>query len=257
MHYQIKEENGFRYYEAGKGQTLLILHGLFGALSNFQRVIDTFSHKMQVSIPLLPLFTLPVPDTTVKGLEEHIEAFIEYRKYDNIVLLGNSIGGHIAQMYALKDQVRVKAMVLTGSSGLFENSLGESYPHKGNYEFVKEKTEYTFYNPQTATKELVDEVYEIVNNREKVLRVVSLAKSALRHNLREYLSEIKIPVLLVWGKNDNITPAFVGEEFQKLLPNAELHLIDECGHAAMMEKPEEFNAILGNFLNGLNVSSAP
>jgi pimeloyl-ACP methyl ester carboxylesterase len=165
------------------------------------------------------------------------------------------LGGHITLLYSIEDanQSKIKAIVLTGSSGLFENSLGDSYPRKGDYEFVKEKTEFTFYNPETATKELVDEVYEIVNNREKVLRVVSLAKSALRHNLREELVKLQMPVLLVWGKNDNITPAFVGEEFKKHVPHAELHIIDECGHAAMMEKPEAFNDILHNFLTRLNV----
>lgn len=254
MEYEIKEENGFKYYEAGEGPVLLLLHGLFGALSNFQQVIDKFSPYMKVSIPLLPLFTLPVADTTVIGLKDYIDRFIEYKGYKDFVLLGNSLGGHITLLYAIEgaNQSKIKAIVLTGSSGLFENSLGDSYPRKGDYEFVKEKTEYTFYNPQTATKELVDEVYEIVNNREKVLRVVSLAKSALRHNMREELVKLGMPVLLVWGKNDNITPAFVGEEFKKHVPHAELHIIDECGHAAMMEKPEEFNNILHNFLTRLD-----
>jgi pimeloyl-ACP methyl ester carboxylesterase len=255
MEYEIKEENGFKYYEAGEGPVLLLLHGLFGALSNFQQVIDKFSPHMKVSIPILPLFTLPVQETTVIGLKDYIDRFIEYKGYKDFVLLGNSLGGHITLLYSIEDanQSKIKAIVLTGSSGLFENSLGDSYPRKGDYEFVKEKTEFTFYNPETATKELVDEVYEIVNNREKVLRVVSLAKSALRHNMREELVKLQMPVLLVWGKNDNITPAFVGEEFKKHVPHAELHIIDECGHAAMMEKPEAFNDILHNFLTRLNV----
>jgi 2-hydroxy-6-oxonona-2,4-dienedioate hydrolase len=90
-----------------------------------------------------------------------------------------------------------------------------------------------------------------------VLRIVSLAKSALRHNLREFLSAIKTPTLLVWGSNDNITPTFVGEEFHKLMPDSSLHFIEQCGHAAMMEKPEEFNLILDNFLQqtGVTVSA--
>jgi 2-hydroxy-6-oxonona-2,4-dienedioate hydrolase len=258
MDYQIKEENGFKYYEAGNGPVLLLLHGLFGALSNFQDVIDRFSKNMTVSIPILPLFGLPLEDTTVLGLEDYVTRFIEHKNYNDFIMLGNSLGGHIALLYAIESEnkEKIKAIVLTGSSGLFENSLGDSYPRKGDYEYVKEKTEYTFYKPETATKELVDEVYEIVNNREKVLRIVSLAKSALRHNMREDLEKLTMPVLLVWGKNDNITPAFVGEEFKKHVPHAELFLIDECGHAAMMEKPDEFNAILDNFLNKLNVVSA-
>jgi 2-hydroxy-6-oxonona-2,4-dienedioate hydrolase len=256
LEYEIKEENGFSYYEAGEGPVLLLLHGLFGALSNFQFVIDHFSKTMKVSIPILPLYTMPIPETTVMGLKEYIERYIAYKGYKNVILLGNSLGGHVALLYAMEHQANIKAMVLTGSSGLFENSLGDSYPRKSDYDFVKDKTEFTFYDPKTATKELVDEVYEIVNNREKVVRIVSLAKSALRHNLREFLPNITVPALLVWGKNDNITPAFVGEEFEKLMPDSELHLIDECGHAAMMEKPEAFNVILDNYLKQINVIPA-
>lgn len=257
MQYDIKEEGGFRYYETGEGPVLLLLHGLFGALSNFHHVINYFSTQMQVTIPILPLYTLPVEQTTVIGLKQYLERFIEFKQYKDIILLGNSLGGHIALLYALDHQDNIKAIVLTGSSGLFENSLGDSYPRKSDYDFVKDKTEYTFYDPKTATKELVDEVYEIVNNREKVLRIVSLAKSALRHNLREHLPHIKTPTLLVWGNNDNITPAFVGEEFHRLLPNSSLFLIDKCGHAAMMEQPAQFNRILHNFLLelGVNISA--
>lgn len=99
-----------------------------------------------------------------------------------------------------------------------------------------------------ATDELVDEVFEITNNRLKVIKIIALAKSAIRNNLGEELNRISIPVLLIWGKNDNVTPPFVAEEFKKLLPNSELHFIDHCGHAPMMEVPEEFNKILLNFL---------
>jgi pimeloyl-ACP methyl ester carboxylesterase len=142
-------------------------------------------------------------------------------------------------------------MTLTGSSGLFESSLGDTYPRKSDYEYVKKKAEGTFYNPAMASKELVDEVFEIVNNRHKAIRMVVMAKSALRHNLRDEITAIQQPVCLIWGKNDTITPPFVGEEFEKLLPNAELNLLDECGHAPMMEQPKVFNSILEQFLTKL------
>lgn len=247
----IREENGFRYAEAGRGDVLLLLHGLFGALSNFREVIDFFSKKMKVSIPLLPLYNLPAEQTTVEGLVKHVQDFISYKKYKPPVLLGNSLGGHIALLYTLKQPHKVRAIVLTGSSGLFENSLGDSYPRKSNYDFVRQKTAYTFYDPTIATKELVDEVYQIVNNRDKALRILYLAKSALRNNLREHLRKINVPVMLIWGKNDRITPPFVAEEFNALLPRADLKLIDKCGHAAMMERSAEFNLILDQFLSKL------
>ena len=254
MKFQITEEGEFRYYESGNGDTvLLLLHGLFGALSNFREVIENFSEKMKVCIPLLPLYTLPLKETTVEGLVAYTTRFIEFKKYKSLILLGNSLGGHIALLYALEnqDQNKVKSIVLTGSSGLFENTLGDTYPRKSDYDFVRQKTADTFYDPQIATKELVDEVFEIVNNREKALRILNLAKSALRNNLRERLQNIQVPVLLIWGKDDKITPPFVADEFNKLLPNSQLHYIEKCGHAAMMEQSEKFNLLLEHFLSKL------
>ena len=66
------------------------------------------------------------------------------------------------------------------------------------------------------------------------------------------MKEIKVPTLLIWGNNDTITPPFVAKEFNKLIPNSELHFIDLCGHAPMMERPDEFNEILNGFLTKQN-----
>jgi 2-hydroxy-6-oxonona-2,4-dienedioate hydrolase len=246
--YTIKEEGGFRYHESGEGEVLLLLHGLFGALSNFQFLINHFSASYKVCIPILPLFDLPKETTSVGGLLKHVEDFIEYKGYDRVILIGNSLGGHIAQLYALEHPLKTKALVLTASSGLFEESLGNTYPRKGDYEFIRERTAKTFYNPAMATKELVDEVFDIVNNREKALSVLYIAKSAMRHNLREEVVNLKMPVLLIWGGTDHITPPFVGEEYKQLIPQAELHILENCGHAPMMEEPERFNELLAQFL---------
>lgn len=248
MAYPVVQEGEFKYCEQGNGEPVVLLHGLFGALSNFNELIAHFSNQYKILIPLLPLYSLEVADTTISGMLGYIERFVNYKGLGKIHLIGNSLGGHIAQMYALANSGKVATITLTGSSGLFENSLGDTYPRKGDYEYVKKKTEATFYNPEMAGKELVDEVYEIVNNREKAIRMVVMAKSALRHNLREEVPKITQPACLIWGVNDNITPAFVGEEFHRLLPNSELHLIDKCGHAPMMEHPETFNRLLENFL---------
>jgi pimeloyl-ACP methyl ester carboxylesterase len=203
-------------------------------------------------VPILPLFDLDILHTTVSGLEKHIAAFIEHKNYTNIHLLGNSLGGHVALVYILKHPERVKSLTLTGSSGLFENAMGDSYPKRGDYEYIKNKTAQTFYDPAVATPELVDEVFEITKNRIKVIKIIALAKSAIRHNLGEELNQIQQPTLLIWGKNDIVTPPFVAEEFKKLIPNSQLHFIDKCGHAPMMEVPVEFNSILEKFLGSLS-----
>ena len=252
MEYEIIKDGKFNYLEVGQGETLMLCHGLFGALSNFSDLIEKFRHTHKVVVPILPLFDLDILHTTVSGLEKHIASFIEHKNYTNIHLLGNSLGGHVALVYILKHPERVKSLTLTGSSGLFENAMGDSYPKRGDYEYIKNKTAQTFYDPAVATPELVDEVFEITKNRLKVIKIISLAKSAIRHNLGEELNQIQQPTLLIWGKNDIVTPPFVAEEFKKLIPNSQLHFIDKCGHAPMMEVPVEFNSILEKFLGSLS-----
>jgi len=252
MPYEVKNKDKFKFVEEGEGEPLVLLHGLFGALSNFETLIEYFRQHYKVIVPILPLFELDILHSTVGGIAKFVHRFLESRDLKDVHLLGNSLGGHVALIHVLKHPERIKSLTLTGSSGLFENGMGDSYPKRGDYEYIKNKTELTFYDPKTATKELVDEVYGIINNRIKAIKIISLAKSAIRNNLGEELNQIKQPTLLIWGNNDNITPPFVAREFNKLIPNSELQFIDKCGHAPMMEVPDEFNIILHKFLKKLN-----
>jgi len=249
MEYEIHKEGKFDFVEVGTGEPLMLLHGLFGALSNFSDLIEHFKHTHKVIIPILPLYDLDLLHTTVKGLAKHVQQFIDHKGYDQVHLLGNSLGGHVGLVYILSHPEKIKTLILTGSSGLFENAMGDSYPKRGDYEYIRAKTAETFYDPAVATKELVDEVFEITNSRIKVIKIIALAKSAIRNNLGEELGQIKVPTLLIWGKNDKVTPPFVAEDFHKLIPNSELAFIDQCGHAPMMEVPLAFNQILEKFLH--------
>lgn len=248
MDVKIIEEGGFSYIEGGEGEPIVVLHGLFGALSNFKGVFEYFTKKFKVIIPIMPLYTMPIIDTNVKNLARFLADFMDYKKIPKAHLLGNSLGGHVALVYAAKHLDRVKSMVLTGSSGLYENTLGGSFPKRGNYDYVKEKVAVTFYDPKHATKDLVDECFDIVNDKGKTVRIISLAKSAIRHNMANELPKMNIPTCLIWGKNDTITPPDVAEEFQELMPDADLFWIDKCGHAPMMEHPEQFNKALHDWM---------
>ncbi|MCB0644411.1 MAG: alpha/beta hydrolase [Phaeodactylibacter sp.] len=249
MNYKVQTEGQFKYIETKGGEdNLMLLHGLFGALSNFEGILEHFGERYNVIIPLLPIFELPIRKVSLSGLVDHVEEFVKFKGYSNLHVLGNSLGGHISLLYVLANQPNTSSVILTGSSGLFENAMGSTFPKRGNYEFIKKKTEETFYDPNVASKELVDEVFDIVNDRNKAIRVIATAKSAIRHNLGEKLDEVHIPALLIWGANDTITPPAVGEEFHKVIKDSKLFFIDQCGHAPMMEHPAQFNQYLEDFL---------
>jgi pimeloyl-ACP methyl ester carboxylesterase len=248
MSFVVKQEAEYKYIDEGKGETLLLLHGLFGALSNWESVINEFSVKYRVVIPVMPIYEMPIKTASLEGLVSFIEKFVAYKSLQNVTLLGNSLGGHVALIYTLTNKHNVKRLVLTGSSGLFENSMGGSFPKRGSYDYIKERVAYTFYDPATASKDLVDEVFDITKDIPKCMRIVAIAKSAQRHNMAKEIPKIDLPTLLVWGLNDTITPPMVGHEFNKLIPGSVLRFIDNCGHAPMMEHPEKFNKLLSAFM---------
>jgi pimeloyl-ACP methyl ester carboxylesterase len=228
---------------------LVLLHGLFGTASNFDELIKYFTSKRRIVMPILPIFEMSIRKVSLSGLLEYVKDFLDMMEFSKIHLLGNSLGGHLAIIYSLEYMDTVKSLVLTGSSGLYESAFGTGFPRRADYDYIKKKVELTFFNPDIATKEMVDEVFEIVNDRMKGIRVIKTAKSAIRHNVENRLAELTMPCLLVWGKQDTITPAFVGEKFHELIANSQLEMLDNCGHAPMLELPEKFNMVLDDFLS--------
>ena len=249
MNNTLIKEGEFEYYEQGEGTPIIVLHGLMGGLSNFKDLFAHFPAKgYRIIIPQLPLFKLPILKTNVKSLSKYLYNFLAHKNITKAVLLGNSLGGHIALYFTKYNPEKVLGLVLTGSSGLYEKSMGSTFPKRGNKTYITEKVQDVFYDPAIATDEIIDEVFETVGDNNKVIRVLYLAKSAIRHNMKKDIPNITVPVDLIWGKNDNVTPPEVATEFHELLPNSELHWIDKCGHAPMMERPKIFNKLVEEWL---------
>ena len=237
------------YIDRGSGEIIILLHGLFGALSNWKSVVDTFSNKYRVIIPRIPLTEVNVKEANLESLTKSVSNFIEKFKLKNFTLIGNSLGGHIGLIYTIQNPAKVKRLVLTGSSGLYENSFGGSFPKRGDYNYINERVNHTFYNPYILTKKYVDNIFETLNNNEKCLNIITIARSAQRNNLAKKLYKIKCPTFLIWGLNDTITPPSVAHQFNKMIPKSKLKFIDRCCHAPMMERPKKFNSILKSFLD--------
>lgn len=249
MNYGLKKEGKFTYSEIGEGRPIIILHGLMGGLSNFDGVIKAFSQNgYKLVLPQLPIYSQSLLNTNVKSFSKFLKEFIAFKNYKDVILLGNSLGGHIGLYYTKHFAERVSGLVITGSSGLYESAMGSGYTKRSDYNVIKAKAEEVFYDPAVATKEIVDDVFATVNDRDKLVKILAIAKSAIRHNMAKDLPKMATPTCIIWGKNDIVTPPNVAEEFHSLLPNSELYWIDKCGHAPMMEYPERFNEILIEWL---------
>ena len=234
--------------DKGKGKVILLVHGLFGALSNWKTVINELSKNYRVIVPRLPITEVDPSKASISGLSEFVRNFISSKKLKNISIIGNSLGGHLALDYVIHSQRNVNNLILTGSSGLFENSFGGSFPKRGDYNYINERVNYTFYNPEILSKKYIKEVYDTLNDNDKCLNIIKLARSAQRNNMSELLYKIKSPTLLVWGLNDTITPPSVAHEFNRLIKNSKIKFIDSCCHAPMMEHPKLFNRYIIDFL---------
>ena len=232
---------------AGVGPELLLLHGLLGAVSNWEKVLPGLA---KISKPIafqLPILTAPRPDVKIKALSLYTEAFIRDRNLGPVAVCGNSLGGHVALRLCLAHPELVDCLILTGSSGLYEHTV-EALPVRPDREFIHGHMSQVVYNQELVTKEAIDEIYGIISNKLNLVNLVHAAKSAKRDNLFDLLPQIKVPTLLLWGENDTITPMDVAETFNKRIPGSKLVSIKECGHAPMLEHPEWFTAQIEKFL---------
>ncbi len=245
MIFKTKKERKYTFIEAGNGHPLVLLHGLMGGLSNFNTMVNFFSTRgYRVFVPQLPIYDLPVLNTNLTSIAKFVAKFIDENIKEPVTIVGNSMGGHVGLILTIARPDLVKNLVLTGSSGLYERTFGDSFPRKSDKEYIRKKTQEVFYDPKVATDELVDEVFAVVNDRMKGIKTVMLARSAIKHNMLHDLPKIKCPTCIIWGKDDNVTPPEVAIDMNKFITNSELFWIEHCGHAAMMEKPDEFNEIL-------------
>lgn len=243
------QDGSYEYLTEGTGTPIIFLHGLMGNLSNFQHQVSHFSKRgYEVVVPLLPLYSMPLATTSVTSLTKYVKKFVDHRGYGNVILVGNSLGGHIALLFQKLFPGRALGIVLAGSSGLYESAMGNSYPRRGDRNYIAERVRDVFCVKEVATEELIDQVFDTVNDRMKAIKTLAISKSAIRHNMAEDIKKFDVPVCLIWGKQDAVTPPEVADKFHELLPNSELHWIDNCGHAAMMEHPEEFNGFVDQWL---------
>jgi pimeloyl-ACP methyl ester carboxylesterase len=238
----------FRWLERGDGEPVLLLHGLMGEMDHWESTLDALGPYRRPIALELPIFAPHLTDVSVPALADYVRRFMEANELPPAVVCGNSLGGHVALELALTCPGLVDGLILTGSSGLFERTFTHRVPHQPTAAYVRERMEEIFYDPSLVTPEWVESIRRIVTTRRTALRVLQVARAAKRHNVEDRLSQVTAPTLLVWGKDDRITPIDVAERFHARIRGSQLVYLPNCGHAPMLERPEAFNAAVGEWL---------
>lgn len=246
------------YLEAGSGPAVILLHGLGGDALNWAATIGPLSQKYRVIVPDQIGFgksDKPLMSYRVGTYVDFLEGFYRELKLERASLVGNSLGGWIAAAFALAHPQKVDKLVLVDSAGY---SLPKDFDPRimrglnaSTREGIKQMLPFVFYNRQLfandavaemlfARKVMVGDGYTI----EKIIESIIRGEDVLDGRL----SQLKHPTLIVWGRQDMLTPLWLGERLKKEIPNSELLIIEECGHVPQIEKPAEFNSALINFL---------
>lgn len=238
--------------EKGRGEPVVLLHGLFGDPGNWAPVIEALVDGFRLYAPQLPIDYRPGHPprrfTSIHQLTDYVSAFFDHFGIERAAIGGNSLGGQVAIDFCLRYPDRADRLIITGSAGLFERSLSGGRVPRVTREFVYEKACEIFYDPRHVTVELVDQVQEMLSDRDYLRFLIRVAKATRDYNVKDELAKLKLPTLIVWGRNDRITPPAVAHEFAEHLENARLVFLERCGHSPPIERPEAFSRILRAFL---------
>lgn len=244
-------QSSFEYIEKGQGKKVLLLHGLFGSPQNWTETIDALSSDYHVVAIRLPvhrdscngLYTIP-------QLTEYVREFMDSKNIESAALCGNSLGGQIALDFCLRYPVRTERLVLTGSAGLYERSLTSGSLPKVCKEFIRDQGKKIFYNHERfMTDAMVEEIFQSLGDRKYVRFLLRIAKSTRDYYMKEALGHVRVPTLLVWGAQDEVTPPHVAHEFESLIEDSKLVFFEQCGHAPPIEQPERFAQTLREFMD--------
>lgn len=219
---------------------VVFLHGLVGLNDHWEGVVSRIRPRWRCTLFELPLLRFSgdictiegVTDLTVRFLHEHVRA--------PAILVGNSFGGHVALRIAIDQPELVRGLVLAGSGGLVEKTLVSDIQLRPTRPWLRRKIAELFFDERNMRESDVDRALAELTAKGGARAMVRLARSARKDELRGSIGRVKAPTLLVWGRQDVVTPPEAAQGFKDLIPHSRLAWIDQCGHAPMIEAPERF-----------------
>ena len=235
----------------GEGVPVVFLHGLVGLNDHWEGVVARAKSSMRCVMLQLPLLDLEDDDCSIDGATELTARFIERVVGERAVLVGNSFGGHVALKIAINRPDLVRGLVLAGSSGLIEKSMVSDIQIRPSRGWLERKIGELFHDRSKMNQADVDRAYETLSNRRQARAMVKLSRSARRNHLGDELHRIQCHTLILWGRQDIVTPPEACEQFAKGIRSNKVMWLEECGHAPMIERPSEFTAALTEYVKSL------
>ncbi len=236
---------------AGSTPRVVFLHGLVGLNDHWEDAVRLVRTRLPCTLFELPLLELQKEHCSIDGVTRLTERFLREHVGEPAVLVGNSFGGHVALRLAIARPDLVRGLVLAGSSGLIEASIVADVQIRPSRAWLERKIGELFFDPGKMRQADVDRAHSALNQRGHARAMVRLSRSARRDVLRNQVGRITAPTLLVWGRQDVVTPPEAGEHFHKLIRGSRLEWLDRCGHVPMIEHPEAFAAALLSFVESL------
>jgi pimeloyl-ACP methyl ester carboxylesterase len=258
-----------KVFDSGRvgGVPFVFLHGLVGLNEHWEDVASRVRSRVRCIMFELPLLKLRGDHCSIHGATDLTARFL--REYgmklggkgsaEPVVLVGNSFGGHVAARLAIEQPSLVRGLVLAGASGIVEKSTVSEVQLRPSREWLVRKIGELFHDTSHMRETDVDRAFAELSDRDGARAMVRLSRSARKDHLGERMREIRVPTLLVWGRQDVVTPPEAAEGFRRSIPGSQLVWFENCGHAPMIEKPEEFAAAILEFAGRLESSarSAP
>lgn len=242
-----------RVAEVGEGSPIVFLHGLVGLNEHWEEVVSRARQHTRCIMLELPLLELKGDDCSINGVTDLTARFLErYFKGEPASLVGNSFGGHVALRVALERPELVRSLVLAGSSGLIEKSMVREVQIRPSREWLAQKIGELFYDRSKMREADLDRAFAELSRRGGARAMVKLSRSARRNHLGEKIGDIAAPTLLIWGKQDIVTPPEAAEGFLSAIRDSRIVWFDNCGHAPMIECPEQFASALVEFIAELD-----
>ena len=247
------------YVEAGDPAkpTVILLHGLGGNSSNWAFNIPALSQKYHVIAPDQIGFgksDRPLIKYRVATYVDFLDKFMSELKIDRATLVGNSLGGWVAALTAIKYPNRVERLVLADAAGLKPSDVDLGQVYSLNYstrDEVRQLVKLVFYNQALFDSDAaIDQSMMVRIAANDGYTINSLIESIKRNEdfLNGRLGDIKKPTLIIWGKQDGLIKPSDGEQFKREISGSELIMFDQCGHVPMVEKAADFNKAVLAFL---------